>query len=199
MENLNTGDIILFNSHEGGIWNIFSNLIRWGTNSKYTHVAMILKDPTFIHSSLKGLYIWESGWENLKGDTKLGVQITPLRDVLELYKKTGGECFYRKLDCDRSCFSEENLKKLYENVSNKMYDLCPLDWIEAYFRIDLNPQKTDRFWCSAFVGYIYTYLGILEKDLDWSILRPSDFSLEYDNQFLYFNKGYKLLDEQNPL
>lgn len=49
MDTLKTGDIILFNSHGTGIWNIVSSLIQWGTNSKYTHVAMVLKDPTFIH------------------------------------------------------------------------------------------------------------------------------------------------------
>ena len=26
----------------------------------------------------------------------------------------------------------------------------------AFFRKDGEPQKTDRFWCSALVGYIYT-------------------------------------------
>lgn len=40
------------------------------------------------------------------------------------------------------------------------------------------PQKTDRFWCSAFVGYVYTACGILDGDTDWSILRPSDFSVQ---------------------
>ena len=199
MDTLKTGDIILFNSNQGGIWKFVSNLIRWGTQSEYTHIAMILKDPIFIDGSLKGLYIWESGWENVDGNTKLGVQITPLRDIVELYRQTGGKCYYRRICCNENCFSVSKLKKLYANVVNKMYDLCPLDWIEAYFRIDLNPQKTDRFWCSAFVGYIYTYLGILEENVDWSILRPSDFSLEDNNKHLQFNSDYKLSPEEIEL
>lgn len=199
MDTLKTGDIVLFNCNAPGIWRFFSNIIKWGTDSKFTHVAMILKDPTFVHPDFKGLYVWESGWENVNGHAKFGVQITPLRDMIESYKNTGGECYYRTIQCDDTCFSEEKLKKLYANVTNKMYDLCPIDWIEAYFRMDSHPQKTDRFWCSAFIGYIYTYCGLLEEDLDWSILRPSDFSLEYDNQFLYFLKDYKLLPYESPL
>ena len=65
-----------------------------------------------------------------------------------------------------------------------------IDWMEAAFRFDSHPNKTDRFWCSALIGYIYTKLGILKEDTDWSILRPSDFSL--DGECLNFINGYKL-------
>jgi hypothetical protein len=41
------------------------------------------------------------------------------------------------------------------------------------------PQKTNRFWCSALTGYIYTMLGYLPSSTDWSILYPSDFSYKY--------------------
>lgn len=203
MDKLKTGDIILFTSNAKGIWGLISDMIQWGTDSKFTHSAMVLKDPTFIHPTLKGLYVWESGWEGKPdpqdGKIKLGVQITPLRDIIELYKKEGGECYYRSIDCDPECFSVDNLKHIHDIVYNKPYDICPFDWIEAYMRKDPNPQNTERFWCSSFIGYIYTKCGILENDLDWSILRPSDFSLEYDNQFLYFNKKYKLLPFETAL
>lgn len=203
MEKLKTGDILLFSSNGTGFFKYFSDLIKWGTHSKFTHVAMVLKDPTFIHPALKGLYVWESGWEPgtdpQDGKHKLGVQITPLHEILHLYKENGGECYYRSLDCDPSCFSKTNLEKIHHVVYNKPYDICPLDWVEAYLQKDVSPQKTDRFWCSSFVGYIYTQCGILESDMDWSILRPSDFSLEYDNQFLYFNKEYKLEPTENTL
>ena len=81
---LKTGDIILFSSHSKDILSYFSSLIKWGTHSDYTHVAMILKDPCFLDKPLEGLYVWQSGWEG-KPDpqdnkTKLGVQITPLQE-----------------------------------------------------------------------------------------------------------------------
>ena len=36
---------------------------KYFTKSKYTHIAMILKDPSFTNPPLKGLYIIESGEE----------------------------------------------------------------------------------------------------------------------------------------
>ena len=58
---------------------------------------------------------------------------------------------------------------------------------------DENPQKTSRFWCSALVGYIYTSCGLLNEETDWSILRPSDFSIEGQN--LILNNNVKLDDK----
>ena len=69
------------------------------------------------------------------------------------------------------------------------------DW--ALFRKDGEPQKTDRFWCSALIGYIYTKCGILKADTDWSILRPSDFSL--DGELLNFNEGFSLSVEETRI
>ena len=63
----------------------------------------------------------------------------------------------------------------------------PQDWIEALFRKDSNPQKTDRFWCSALVGIIYNKLGIIQEYTDWTIMRPSDFSVESNNEYINFN------------
>ena len=48
-----------------GTGNWLSSLVKWGTHSNYTHVAMVLKDPTFLHPHLKGAYVWESSWEGL--------------------------------------------------------------------------------------------------------------------------------------
>ena len=58
-----------------------------------------------------------------------------------------------------------------------------MDWIEGYLQKDHDPQKTNRFWCSALIGYIYTKLGILNSDTDWSILRPCDFSEDSQLKF----------------
>ena len=52
----------------------------------------------------------------------------------------------------------------------------PIDLIEAIKKKDKEPQRTDCFWCSAFVGYIYTKSNILESNTDWSIMEPCDFS-----------------------
>ncbi len=72
MDNLQTGDILLFSPNTN---NIFFKLLDYGirqfTQSQYTHVAFVLKDPTFIHSNLKGLYINQLAFiENQNGTRK---------------------------------------------------------------------------------------------------------------------------------
>lgn len=192
MDTLKTGDLILFNGHNTGLLNYFSSLIRFGTHSDYTHVGVIIKDPTFINPVLKGLYVWESGYEGTPdpqdNKIKVGVQITPLFEMIQNFK--GSTILFRKINCNFKCFTDENLKKVHEVVYNKPYDFVPKDWLEALIRKDSEPQKTDRFWCSALVGYIYTKCGILDEDTDWSILRPSDFSLAGEK--LTFINGNRL-------
>lgn len=218
MNQLETGDLLLFNNSSHGWFGLFTFSIKYFTNSNYSHIGMILKDPTFIHPSLKGIYVWESSWNGKPdpqdGKIKLGVQITPIGEVLDYYSNNNGHVYVRKLNIINKfekndnlynfrrlvskklrqvIFSDEKLKKIHDIVYNKPYDIVPKDWLEAIFRKDDHPQKIDRFWCSALVGYIYTSLGILKKNTDWSMLRPSDFSL--DNEFLDFT-GLCYLDDK---
>ena len=189
--NFKTGDLLLFNNQSKDYLGWFTDLIKWGTHSNYTHVAMILKDPTFIHPSLKGLYVWESTYNGYPdpqdGKIKLGVQITPLLECLNIEDRY---VYVRTLQCPKNTFNDKILTEIHNTVYDKPYDIVPSDWIQALFKVDTNPQKTSRFWCSALIGYIYTKCGILNKNTDWSILRPSDFSLDGEN--LNFNSPYSL-------
>tara|TARA_A100001015_G_C14841962_1_gene652846 strand:- start:55 stop:702 length:648 start_codon:yes stop_codon:yes gene_type:complete len=195
MDTLKTGDLLLFNNESSGWFGNFTSMIKWGTHSNYSHVGMILKNPSFIHPSLKGLYLWESSYNGTEdpqdGKIKLGVQITPLDTIIKEYKKSGGKIFIRKLkymndnndsSCDnliyKNIFNDEKLKEIHSIVYNKPYDIVPTDWLSAFFNYDISPQKTSRFWCSALVGYIYTKLDILVEKTDWSILKPNNFSLD---------------------
>ena len=181
--NLNTGDILLFDYEGGGSMGIFSWLIKKVTKSNITHVGMVLKDPVFINPSLKGYYVWESGWEGTPdpqdGKVKFGVQITPFEEIFQNYKKKNGKIYVRRVTCPVNLFTTEKLLQIHEIVYDKIYDIIPTDWIEAAFRRDDNPQKTSRFWCSALVGYIYTQCGCLHPGTDWSMIRPSDFVEDY--------------------
>jgi hypothetical protein len=163
----------------------FSDMIKWGTHSNYSHVAMVIRDPTFTDPPLKGLYIWESGWEGKPdpqdGKTKLGVQITPFNEVLANFQ--GSKIIVRKMQYGDdsnpdSVFSTGKLRSIHVVVHDKPYDIFPRDWIDALFHRDPEPQKTSRFWCSALVGYIYTQCGVLKGDTDWSVMTPADFSLD---------------------
>lgn len=178
-DSLQTGDIILFEQTHANSWPIrlLDGIIRGATHSGFTHVAFVLRDPTFIHPTLKGLYIWESGWEG-KPDpqddkVKLGVQITPLHEYLQNFN---GNVYVRHLTHGKECVTHEVLNDIHGVVYDKPYDIHVKDWVQAWLRCDSEPQKTDRFWCSAFVSYILVCIGFLEDSLDWSIVRPCDLS-----------------------
>ena len=195
--NLNTGDLILFSSNNSGLFALFDKLIKLFTNSDYNHIGMVLKDPVYIDPKLKGYYLYESSWEGTPdpadGKIKLGVQITPLE---EAFKNNPGNAYLRKVIAKEGTFSPEKVLDIYKKTNAKPYDLNPVDWIEAFFRIDPTFKfgKSDRFFCSALIAYIYQQLGILQENTDWSIIRPSDFSIEDDNRHIFFNEGFKLSD-----
>ena len=104
---LQTGDLILFNGEETGWLKYFTEMIKFATHSNYSHIGMIVKDPTFIHPSLTGTYVWESGWEGMKdpqdGKIKLGVQLTPLHEMLTTFK--GSKIMIRKIITKNDCFN----------------------------------------------------------------------------------------------
>jgi hypothetical protein len=183
-ENIQTGDLLLFDYYGYGISGWFSWLIKYFTNSNYTHIGMIVIDPEFTNPPLKGVYLWESGYnQHLDPEDhkcKFGVQLTPIQTVLNEYENKG-KIFYRKLNCPNNTFNYEKLRRIHTIVHNKKYDTNPYDWFTTLLYYDTNPQKEDRFWCSALVGYIYTKLNILIPTTDWSILRPCDFSSDKEN------------------
>ena len=95
---------------------------------------MILKDPIFIDPKLTGLYVIESGYEEvidiIDGKSKFGVQVNKYEDFI---KKTDKYSYYRKLevkDEQRQQFNNK-LKEIYQTARNKPYDINPLDLIKA--------------------------------------------------------------------
>ena len=97
------------------------------------------------------------------------------------YNSINKKVIVRRLHNNKNIFTNNILNNIYKVVHNKPYDLALIDWLGAAFNKDLQPQKTNRFWCSALVGYFYTMAGILSSDTDWSILTPNDFSLSGEN------------------
>tara|TARA_B110000908_G_C10147578_1_gene399768 strand:+ start:191 stop:844 length:654 start_codon:yes stop_codon:yes gene_type:complete len=203
--NFQTGDLILFHhdtKHDkktlyNRFFDIITNTIMYATKSKYSHVGMIVKDPEFTSPPLKGIYLLESSSETFPDaedhKVKIGVELVPFKEILDTYKD---EYFYwRQLKCDRNDAFYENLDAVHRVIHNKPYDLDLLDWIKAYFK-DYSPivQKTNEFWCSALVAYIYVYLGFLDKDISWSYISPEQLGTESQSNPLQF-KNCSLYDE----
>ena len=183
IENLETGDIILYSEKKY----FYERVIQYFTNSKYTHIAMILKDPIYINPSLKGLYIIESGVESFNdaedNEKKFGVQIVSFDKIMEKWE---GEIFVRKLHYKRDKDFYKKLSEVHEIVHNKPYDLLPQDWIEAALGIG-HIKRTNTFWCSALISYIYIKLGLLDKFMDWTLVTPNEFGTENNKSLKFVN------------
>ena len=188
LETCQTGDILLYNSQ---YW--YSRLIEWGSGSKFSHISIILRDPTFINKKLNGLYILESSYEDIPdsntGEKVWGVQIIPLQHVIDEYQKSYvGNLYYRRLETEKDESFYNKLKECVTHTEGDKYDLNPLDWFKAEFQLDVgNTRKENTFWCSALVGYVYCQLGFIDQDISWSILPPRKFSHFENDRLTYYN------------
>lgn len=194
METMDTGDILLF--HHKNTWtswlkasmSILANLIDFFTWSRYSHSAIIIKDPQFTSPPLKGLYVLQSSYEDFpdveNNEYKLGVELDTLEAVLKTWD---GNIYWRQLNCTRDAEFYTTLGEAHSVVHNRPYDIIPTDWIKAGLDIHLgNVQKKKTFWCSALCAYIYTQLGFLPKDTPWSLITPKEFGSEKQSTPLIF-------------
>lgn len=184
--NLETGDIILFSGEY-----CISRAIEIGSNSKWSHIGIILKNPTYFDQALKGLYLWESGQEAFvdaeNGVKKFGVQISDFEEVMDDYK---GKVVVRKLNAKIDNL-DEKLTVIHKMVHNKEYDFDLFDFISTRLKINYkrslnkysilnhftsNYRRSDRFFCSGFVACIYTELKLLPENTEWERCEPKTFS-----------------------
>lgn len=191
MENLETGDIILFSTNR---W--YSDVIEYADDTLFSHCGIVLVNPTYIDASLNGIYLLESGVEPFPDSTDnkyhFGVQIVPLIKVVNEYVlHKAGNLYHRKLVCNRDKSFERNLVRAYGIVKDKPYNCDPIDWIEALFGIHwFDRQITSRFWCSALVAYIYVQLKIVDSNIDWTLVTPREWGSNQVSNFVFLNGSY---------
>ena len=169
---MNTGDILLFESSYKGAFGWWGKIVSIVTRSKYTHVAIVLKDPYYVDESFRGLYVLESGSEEWA--KQWGTIISPLSKVLQ--SDTHKHVYLRRLHTQVNI--DAIMPALYNTVMDKAYDINPIEILGNELRSSMlsNPRQLNRFVCSSLVGYIYTALGLLPKSTSWFYLQPRDFS-----------------------
>lgn len=170
IDKCDTGDILLFSTKK---W--YSRIIEFFTWSKFSHIAITLKDPIYIKPELQGLYILESGLEDC-------LQITNLEDIIDMYRRLDyGHLYYRKLQCLRDATFENKIKEIHDDA----YNINLIDWIQAEFEMNIsNERRTNTFWCSALVAFVYTKLGFLDDNVHWTVVSPNRFSF-YEDKFFF--------------
>lgn len=192
-----TGDILLFNTRTH--WYDF--LIEKFTGSKFSHVGMIVRDISCGDCSDIGICMFESGYESfpdvVTNKEIYGVQLADLKKVLNTYGDGGrsGYVYYRSLDCKRDKAFLNTTRTKIEPVYGKPYDLLPQDWLKSAFHIDAGKEcRTQTFWCSALVAYMYDMYGFINRDTHWTIIQPTQFSY-YEGKELPMKEHVKLAPE----
>ncbi len=204
-----TGDLILFSGESA-----LSKAIKFCSRSKFSHCGIVLREPTYIDSNLVGTYFIESTL-NLTPDAedgkpKFGVTIHLLADVLASHAKDGDKSYLRKVQGLSGAHSlDERIRSAYDVTKNIPYNVDPVAWIRAkeasnatsiddfiaHHRYPQNElQDTRALWCSEFVGYFYSKIGVLDRDTPWSLLAPAHFSAKEED--LDFANGCSLGPER---
>lgn len=192
-----TGDLLLFNTRKH--WYDF--IIEYFSHSKFTHVGIIIRSDdisyncnennNYIDISTNLLFL-ESGHESLpdiiENKKIFGVQMVSFDKMINEYIKTNsGSIYYRQLECTRDISFSNTISSLIKSVYNKPYDTIPMDWIKSFFHLNNigNTERTNTFWCSALVSYIYDKLGFIQSYntknskttyIPWTIIQPTQFS-----------------------
>ena len=169
---METGDVLLFESRYKGAFGWWAWIVSLVTRSKYTHVALVLKDPTYICKEYKGLYVIECGSE--EWESRWGVLVSPLQKILD--DDSHSHVYHRALHT--SIDVDLLMPSIYTTVMNKTYDTNLLELLgnELKSKLLANPRELDRFVCSSLVGYIFTALGALPKETKWFFMQPKHFS-----------------------
>ena len=56
-----------------------------------------------------------------------------------------------------------------------------MDWIKGGLHLNVgNTHKTNTFWCSALVSYLYYKLGLI-REVPWTIISPKELGTESEN------------------
>lgn len=184
LQNLDDFDILLFRGQN--YW--FSYIVEYFTWSDFSHVGIFLNGATEIKPGLTKPLMFESGYERIpdaiEDRIKWGVQISDLQKVVDNYD---GKVYYRKLNISEELRqkAKEGLAAVYQKIAEAPYDYNLCDLMRAEFDIDVGDvQKTDEFFCSALVAYVYAKLGLLSPQTAWDLITPKDFGNDVIDQKL---------------
>jgi hypothetical protein len=168
IETLKTGDLLLCDNLEQKGLGLFGWLIKYGSQSDFSHIGMIVVDPdfTYLEKPLKGVYVWQSGTAQIPdaedGKRKIGVQLTPIIDFITTYK---GKIYLRKLHVH---FAEDSIENNTTMININIIDLngggSKTNENRLLPTIVTTTANTSRFinTFSYTMGYIYSGFSILK-------------------------------------
>lgn len=157
-------------------------MVEWLTWSNISHVGIVLVDPDYIEKDLRGRFLFESGREDIPDviTHKMiwGVQLTELDALISAYP---GRIYRRRITTSMTHEKLLAITRVYHDIYDMPYDAKLTDFLRAATGLTLGSdcQRTNSFFCSAFVGYLFTQLGLFDKTVRFDLLRPKDFTPGY--------------------
>ena len=74
--------------------------------------------------------------------------------------------YWRKLECNRDDSFYKRLDRVHMEVHNRPYDTNIIDWLKAASGVNIGDEKkTNTFWCSALIAYIYEEMGFIKGSI----------------------------------
>ena len=168
---LKTGDLVLF-SGKGP----FSDIIKYGTLSKWSHIGMILHMPEYDF-----LTVWESTTlsdvKDLEsGLPRKGVQLVPLSNRVQKYS---GDISVRQLKgSDLPNNSLRKLMELRKELRGKEYEKSKIELLKSAYDgpFGHNDEDLSSIFCSELVAEAYQRLGLVTEEKSSNEYTPADFS-----------------------
>jgi hypothetical protein len=165
LADLRIGDLILYKNGRS----FLASLIRWGTNSPYSHVLMYLGKDQFIESNFS-FWPWVKSWLRLGNGYHDGVRII---DLQELRRRKGDHDVFQT-----SYFQTQERQEELITIANKMilkrprYDLLGLLWQAVvaarlkFLRRKTNWEVHDRtkYYCSELTRHLELKAGLSNPD-----------------------------------
>lgn len=184
LDDLDDLDLVLFRGAD--YW--FSYLVEYATWSDYSHIGIFLKGIPQIRPDLTADYLLESAAEIfpdvVQHQIKWGVQISDLKKIIEAYP---GQVFYRRLliSPEQRVALKQKIAGIYKTIESAPYDYEVRDLLRAEFDIDVGDcHRTEKFFCSALVTYVYAKLGLVPTKVPWDLIRPKDYGDDYMEKLL---------------
>lgn len=178
---MQTGDLLIFH---GTKW--YSYILEWFGRSRISHVGIYILDPVsfgwtqpIVIESPTKQYVLHSGYgrDAEAGGTRFGVHLEPLESVVDTYGTSN--VWVRSVNAVRDDGWYKQLLAIHESIHAKPYDTELVDWLHAELRVlfpeisvELIAHRTDRFWCSAMVTYVYVRLNWIDSRVPWTIVSP---------------------------
>ncbi len=159
---------------------IVSDIIEIGTESKWSHVAMILCDPIDISSN--PIEANKNSWYCFESNTDLGdnVHVIPWQDFI--LKESNNPIVIRPFIYENNTTMPdyERVKLIVDKYVGRPYETHVSELVLAAFRGN-SSEDLGSLFCSELTALVLQELGLLEAGRIADNYVPADFSTERPN------------------